>query len=243
MIPRYPQDGVMATRHTYTLRELTVYVGVWALAIAIYVPFARRLNLPWWSIFAVAAFGAFVGFFSGQGGRLLNPSIGIWASVFAVLAIPVFGIVGIIILGQFTFGGDFQLKDVSYDTYRRRVDVSRIDPRGAEEIHFFEHVRKDYRVSFWKMSIDSGHYQRLLDSRKQFLSAEMPSCSLQESDIEIVVLTEFISDCPEWWRLPRYETELSVHTVQCDDGRGIKTYIRGMWVYDEVSATLWIVEK
>ena len=58
------------------------------------------------------------------------------------------------------------------------------------------------------------------------------------------VLTEFLAYSPEWWKLPQKRDELSVHAVRYDDGRGIKTtYLRGAWLYDRSSRTLWIVEK
>jgi hypothetical protein len=243
MIEQPAQDRHVSRRLMFTLRGLIIYVTAWGIAIATYVPFARHLDLPWWSIVAVAVGGAFIGVFSGHRGRILNLSIGIWASVIAVFALPVLGLVGVLLLGHFTFSSDFEMRGVSYSRYQRRVDCSELDPRGGTEIYFSEESRKDYRISFWRMLIDRHDYQRLLEGRKQALSAELPTCLLQETILDSLAVSEFTAHYPDWWKLPQHEAQLSVHELRCDDGRGIKTYVRGVWIYDEDTSILWIVEK
>ena len=230
-------------RPTYTIRVLICYVASWAIATAVYVPFARRLDLPWWSIFAVAAGGGLVGVLSGHRGRLRSLSTGLWASVLAVVAIPVLGLAGLLLLGRITFSSNFELRDVSYARYQRHIDVLDMNPRGAKDISFSEKSRKDYRICFWMMFIGTDDYQQLLDGRRRTLSADSPNCFLQKTEIGSLTMNEFTANAPDWWRLPQRDAQLSVHALQCDDGRGIKTYLRGVWVYDDLSSTLWIVEK
>lgn len=233
----------MSTRPTYTLRQLIVYIAAWAIAIGVYVPFARRLNLPWWSVLAVAAGGAFVGFFWGYSGRSRYCSTGIWTSVISVVVIPVAALIGLAFLGQFTFNTDFELLGASYERYERFVDVSSLNPVGAKDIYFSEESRRDYRISFWKMFMHREDYQRLLQTRKRMLSAESPDSFLQKADIEELNLAQFTANAPDWWNVPQHEADYSVHALNSDDGRGITKKLRGVWIYDDLSSTLWIVEK
>ena len=149
-----------------------------------YLRIAHQLNLPWWSMGAVALFGAFIGVCSAQGGLLQNLPRAIWSSVAAVVIVPVIGLAGVAILSRLALGVDYQLQGVSYDLYRQRIDIPQIDPQGAEKIYSSEHSRNDYRISFWKMTIGSGHYERLLVARRQWLLAEKPSYFLEKAEMD-----------------------------------------------------------
>lgn len=82
----------------YSLRTLLLYVGFWAVALGIFVPFAREMYMPLFWLIVIAGAGGIIGLFSGQGGKILSFSAGAWGMPLAVLAVPllVFGLLAIL---------------------------------------------------------------------------------------------------------------------------------------------------
>lgn len=73
----------------YSLRALLLYVGFWALALGIFLPFAHSIQMHWWWGIVIAASGGIVGLFSGRGGKIFSLSAGAWGMPIGLLAVPV----------------------------------------------------------------------------------------------------------------------------------------------------------
>jgi len=234
----------------YSLRALLLYVGFWAVALGIFVPFARQIHMPLLWLTIIAGAGGVIGLFSGRGGRILSLSAGAWGMPIAVMAVPLLAFALWAILAQSPLGGDYELRGVSYGTFCRRTDTSEIDPVGAKDVYLYVRVHRDSGFSFLKMTIGEDDYGKMLARRRASAANTQPGCyvddtaAMKKSDGLLMFNdSELLEAKPEWWALPGDAGSLISHVVRCDDGRGLATTVKGLWIYDPTHELLWIVES
>jgi hypothetical protein len=243
-------DSVAVPRRLrYSLRQLLAYVTLCAVALVL-CSLLRAGAVPLGCVIGVGVASYIIGVILASRGRLVTISGVIWAAPIAAIVGAVLIAAAQILITVFTFGGEVELKGVSYQYYARRFDTSTFDPVGASNIWLLSRFRRDHGFVYMRMSLDEARFNQMMATQKAMIIGSYPACYwddmsarsirnpvLQLEDIEI------IQSKPAWWN-PKTDVEgVRVYVLRCKDLRGLSEDVQALWFYEPQCRTLSIVHN